>query len=357
MDISAEIKSIKYTPHLCKSLSEISYSEFQLALSEKASFILNVDNNNKFAISWWVSAKRTRSYPYARVYDTLRFSGKKVTIIPILKDEGKKGDRDFLQWDTVALMSLLGVYAIISYYEDAQPSSRYKQKITEQRFDIKHLRGAIVSLLSYQSDALHWNLEQIDKVGSIGQMALESYESISRKLRIEMHSKTSAQKRINKLLMGKDVFMNFSRDLARKAQKRESLTTHPKEFLTGKKAVLTIKNYLGGYYFFTADEAKIFGDKIFLAECKHSGNAILPSLEDIKDGLMKMVLFTNLDKVNVKNKEYIPVPVLKLTSDMKFSKKLLRKSQIEHLQLLISEAKENGFQVMINNVDLEKRDL
>ena len=79
-------------------------------LSKKETLCLDVDKENKVAMSWWVSAKRTRSYPYARVYSTLNFSGKKITIIPVVKDEGKQGDRDFLQWDTVSLMSLLGVY-------------------------------------------------------------------------------------------------------------------------------------------------------------------------------------------------------------------------------------------------------
>lgn len=97
MEIQAEITGIKYKPFLCKKLEEISLDNFAHALSKNANFILNLDNINKFAISWWVSPKRTRSYPYARVYDTLGFAGKKVTIIPILKDEGKRGDRDFLQ--------------------------------------------------------------------------------------------------------------------------------------------------------------------------------------------------------------------------------------------------------------------
>ena len=77
------------------------------AWPEDATFLLKIDEN-VVAVSWWVSPKRTRSYPYTRVYDSLGFSGKKVTVIPIIKDEGFDGDRDFLQWDTVSLMSLLG---------------------------------------------------------------------------------------------------------------------------------------------------------------------------------------------------------------------------------------------------------
>ena len=58
-----------------------------------------------------MSPKRTRSYPYERVYNSLRIS-KKITVIPVIKDEGAKGDRDFLQWDTISLMSLLDVFVL-----------------------------------------------------------------------------------------------------------------------------------------------------------------------------------------------------------------------------------------------------
>ena len=115
MDIFARITGVKYTPLLCSKLKSLSHKDFDATLSEKATFILQIDPTKQIALSSWVSPKRTRSYPYSRVYDTLSFSGKKATIIPILKDEGKQGDRDFLQGDTISLMSLLGVYVIISW--------------------------------------------------------------------------------------------------------------------------------------------------------------------------------------------------------------------------------------------------
>ncbi|MEM4275782.1 MAG: hypothetical protein QW776_03945 [Candidatus Nitrosocaldus sp.] len=113
IDIFAEIRGIEYQPFLCRRLNI--FTEIETALQKEASFILDA-SGRQIAVSWWVSPKRTRSYPYARVYDTLGFAGKRVTIIPVLKDEGKDGDRDFLQWDTISLMSLLGIYVIVSYY-------------------------------------------------------------------------------------------------------------------------------------------------------------------------------------------------------------------------------------------------
>ncbi len=353
MDVSAKITGIKYTPFLCRSMNQYNITEIDLAISNDAAFILNIQENKQIALSWWVSPKRTRTYPYARVYDTLGFQGKKVTIIPIFKDEGKEGDRDFLQWDTVSLMSLLGVYVIISYYKSAERSLRYRQKITNQKFDYEYIKEELNNILSYQSDALHWNLEQIEKVGKISQIALDSYNEISKKLNVEMHSENSARKRIKELLKGKEIFMKFSRELAKKAQLRESLTIQPKENLSGIKATLTIKNYLGGYYFFTCDEVRVEKGIIHLIESKYSKNSILPSLEDIKDGLLKMILFTNLKEVKIRTTEYTPLPILKLTTDINFSIDKLRISQIHNLNILKKESTENGFRVLINNINLE----
>jgi len=344
MGVSAEITGINYTPLLCKKLKEHLYNDFEKALSKESSFILKIDRNNQFAISWWVSAKRTRSYPYARVYDTLSFSGKKVTIIPIYKDEGKEGDRDFLQWDTVSLMSLLGVNVIISYYISAERSQRYENKITKQRFNIGYIKKEIDRLLGCQSDALHWNLEQIDNAGNIASKAFISYSNISTKLGVEMHSEKTAQRRIDELKKDRNNFMALSRDLAQKAQERESITNQPKEDLSGNKAVINIKNYLGGIYYFTVDEARIENNNILLVEAKHSKSGNLPSLEDIKDGLIKMVLFTNLREVKINNIKYNSQAILKLSTGKGFNLIALNKRQKEIYNLLIKESEINNFE-------------
>ena len=348
MKISARITGIKYLPMLCRKLNTYDFEELATALSEDSTFILRIDNQNQIALSWWVSAKRTRSYPYARVYDSLSFAGKKVTIIPIVKDEGIDGDRDFLQWDTVSLMSLLGVYVIIAYYNDATQSSRYDKKITEQRFDIDYLKGQIKKLLSYQSDALHWNLSQIDNIAEIGRKALDSYDKISQKVGVGMHSKKSAEKRILELKKGKDAFMALSRNLAEMAQKRESITVQPKEHLDGIKGTITITNYLGGNYYFTSDEVGLHSKDIHLIDAKHTKEDKLPALGDIKDGLLKMILFTNLEDVKVNSEKFTPAPILKLTTADTFKLEDLNKSQKEMLDILKKEAKTNNFRILLN---------
>jgi hypothetical protein len=348
MKIEANISGIKYSPFLCRELNLWNLTQIKEALSKESSFILNLNGANKIAVSWWVSSKRTRSYPYARVYDTLSFIGKKVTIIPVIKDEGKEGDRDFLQWDTVSLMSLLGVHVIISYYKEASNSSRYKNKITKQIFDIDHIKKNIAHLLSYQSDALHWNLLQVNNVANIAEKALDSYINISNILGVEMHSEATARRRITDLIKEKDSFMKLSRGLAKKAQEREMVTIQPKEHLNGTKAILTIKNYLGGYYYFTSDEIILDNHNIYLIEGKHTCSSELPSMGDIKDGLLKMILFANLDDVIVNGKKYNPIPALRLTNNGVAVEKLNKRNR-KLLEILKKEANLNKFKIFIND--------
>jgi len=348
MNLRGEITGIKYSPFLGGSLLTYEASDMGMALENATSFVLSFPRGEKLAASWWVSPKRTRSYPYARVYDTLLFQGKKITIIPILKDEGADGDRDFLQWDTISLMSLFGVYVIISYYCSAEKNKQYSNKITKQRFDVEHIKTELTEILSYQSDALHWNLSQSEKVGDIGIMALRYYENLSKQLGVKMKSAGKALARITSITKNRQCFMEVSRKLASQAQNREVQAIQPKERLSGNKASLTITNYLGGNYYLTCDEARVENREIVIVESKHSQNAMLPSLADIKDALIKMMLFANLQKITLDNKSFSPRPVLKLTTNKEFTPNLLSRSKREKFDLLLQEANANKFQLMVN---------
>ncbi|NPV57723.1 MAG: hypothetical protein HPY76_13790 [Anaerolineae bacterium] len=343
MDIKATIKKVEYQPYLCRDLSEIPIEELESSLCMRGSCIVRLDDQNKLALSSWVSAKRTRSYPYARIYDTLAFSGRKVTVIPIYKDEGADGDRDFIQWDTISLMSLLGVYVIISYYAQASKNSRYANKITNQRFDITHIKKQIDDLRFFQSDALHWNLIQADSIGEVANLAFVSYRQITSVTGVKMHSEVPALERINQISNNANRFKDLSRKMSQAAQERESVTTQPKEFVNQvNKSTITIENYLGGEYYLTTDETWVEGNQAFLVECKHSKRSDLPSQSDIKDGLIKMVLFSNLDQVTINAKSYTPHPILRLTSSVRADDNYLTKAFVKSLLL---EAEKNHFEV------------
>lgn len=115
----------------------------------------------------------------------------------------------------------------------------------------------------------------------------------------------------------------------------------------------------------TTDEILIIGKTLYLIESEHSKGSLIPSKGDIKDGLLKMILYSNLKKVMVDGIEYQATPILNLTSEKlkgeikstgsekeienflytnKFSA-----SQKVFVNKLFSEAVVNNFQIIIQN--------
>jgi hypothetical protein len=129
-----------------------------------------------------------------------------------------------------------------------------------------------------------------------------------------MHGEKGISDRIKVIRESVAKFQSNSRELASSAQNREYQTTQPKESVIENKATITIKNYLGGYYYFTVDEVLVYSDHLFLIEKKHSENSLIPSIADIKDGLIKMMLYTNFSEVWVSDKHFSHHPTLGLTS-------------------------------------------
>jgi len=359
MNIIGKITGIKYKVVLSENLKTVDIKSFDI--NEAPSACVITDNKHSFAISKWVSPKRTRSYPFERVYNTLHIS-KKITVIPIVKDEGAKGDRDFMQWDTVSLMSLLDVFVIFAYYTKSEKSEK---KITKQQFDNKYVLSKIKEIGQYHSSALHWNLNELNtNLHNIIDKVKYSYTKIKKSTGVKLHGSKGLESFQNKI--GKDVslFMAFSRGKAEKAQSREFVTLQPKESLaTLSKAKITITNYLGGQYFLTVDEILITKDKISLIEGKHSKYAILPSKGDIKDGLLKMILYCNLTEVTANGIKIKSEAVLCLTSSKLnggitssstkselykfYTDNNLSASQIILIETVIAEAKKNKFIIKV----------
>ena len=149
-----------------------------------------------------------------------------------------------------------------------------KIKITNQQFDLELIRSKLSELITYKSDPLHWNLDQLSDVGKLGERALAAYEAMSNRLNVPMHSYSGAIKKVAILNSNSEIFKKNSRKLAIRAASREVQTTQPKESVTGEKGMLTITNYLGGEYHLTADEVVIDNQVVQLVEAKHTGNPL-----------------------------------------------------------------------------------
>lgn len=364
MDITAKITGISYSADCCqKQLKKIEFENFDVNTMPTRCILYG--NGFSYALSKWVSPKRTRSYPYERVYDTLTTSHKCVTIIPIIKDEGVAGDRDYLQWDTISLMSLFDVFVILAYYIDADKNNRKENKITNQQFDNKYIKGKIKEISNFRSSALHWNLQEMEKtLPKLTDQIKDDYSRIGNKLKITLHGEVGIDNFKEKISEGLEKFKEFSRSKAQEAQHREQQTEQPKEALsTLSKATITINNYLGGEYYFTTDEIETKDDTIFLIEGKHTKGNKLPSLGDIKDGLLKLMLYTNLQDIKIDGEKFNAVPVIKLTSEkisgsitsnsseetqeIFWSQNSFSKKDKQIVEELFSEARKNNFVAVV----------
>lgn len=179
------------------------------------------------------------------------------------------------------------------------------------------------------------------------------------------------KKRIQILNYDLKKFKALSRHLSEKAQHRENLTIQPKEKVAGTKVSINMENLLGGFYHMTADEGIALGDRFYLIEKKHSTRNKLPSFEDIKDSLLKMALFTNINRLKLGQRKLLPVPVVGLTSPAikgvmhsRMSKKetegfiqanQLSATQQKMIKEILDEARHNRFNIFIVNANETKQ--
>ena len=312
-EISGSIERIKYKQSVNDILRESKLESFDVNKSTGAFLLSN--GAETIAVSRWISPKRTRSYPYERVYDTLAHLGKKVTIIPVVKDEGLGGQRDFLQWDTIALMSLLDVQVVLAYYDSAEKNTKRADQITKQNFDNGYITSRLNEIFEFKGTTRQWNEREAKQLKVMFEKAKLAYNKISKDTKTYLHDETALDNLI-KVAETPQKFLEFSRAKSQKAQAREFVTEQPKEALaTDTKAKVTINNALFGRYFFTCDETKLEPKTVYLIEAKHSQRSKFPSKNDIKDGLIKMMLYTNLTNVKVGAKPYDLKVQIRLTSN------------------------------------------
>lgn len=317
----------QYVTCLRPSLISCTVDEFDINIARSFGIINMGGEGNTLGYSVWVSPKRTRSYPFARIYNTYHLP-KKVTIVPIIKDEGIGGDNDRINFITLSWMNLMNVYVILAWYDDAVKHPRLPGKITRQQMQSDYVRERLHEIAGYHQTALHWNMMHFQRdFESIYRRAVERYAHISVKTGVAVHP---ASKHLNALdtFLGADGFSveafkqaTLPRSLA--AAQRETATSHIHERLEeGEKNYFRIVNWLGGEYYLTADEIFIEGDTVIIQEAKNGSKKRLPSENDIKDGLFKLILFANMDKLMMGDRE-IPFAVrLKLTGQLSGSLRL-----------------------------------
>lgn len=308
------IKDVQYKAFLAKNLPQYEYSDFDINKAKTCGKI--IFPNGEYAYSKWVSPKRTRSYPFERLYNTFN-SPMRLTVIPILKDEGIDGNLDRIQYSTISWMNLLNIYIVLAYYDKAVKNKRHllKNKITHQRFNVNAVNEQMSKISSYKQSALHWNRSLIeDSFVNIYKLALDSYKTISDETNVSMHDRSIQEQYLTKVINDFENFKNISLNGSKDASFREIQTSHELEHLSdGTKATFQIKNYLGGIYYLTADEIIQREGIYIIQESKNSTTGFLPNLSDIKDGLFKLILYSNLDTLHLNSEPVNFKSCLKLT--------------------------------------------
>lgn len=319
-------------------LPTYNWDEFDINAARSACKV-RLPNGTEIALSKWTGPKRTRTYPLARVYDTYSHGGKIITVIPIIKDEGK-GERqndtnlDRVNFITLSWMSLMNVYVILAWYSDASKKDNYR--ITHQRLENAYVRQKIEEIVQYRMDAHHWNRDHFERdFVFVYEQALRSYEKIAKKLGVAMHSQEGLRKFLDevrssddrtKLDLGK--YAELSLPTSERAALREAVTAHRLEHsqVGSAKGFFEVRNYLGGVYYLTADEVLFEDDeRVIIQESKNSTKHFLPLLSDIKDGLFKLLLFSQLSELRIGDTRLQFTPRLRLTG--RFSGRLILPSE------------------------------
>jgi hypothetical protein len=304
MNFRGIIRNVTYHPQVrLQALRHYPLMDFNIN-SAAAAGIIDVDTDGSgIGYSKWVSPKRTRSFPFARIYSTYHLP-KKMTIIPVIKDEGASTmNNDRINFITLSWMNLSNVYIILAWYAMAKPHRNRSNAITAQQFDADYVREKIREIHAYQQSALHWNVMHFGRdFERVYTQAVESYQRISQIHQTQMHRFDDHLALLEKFRQAGqfdlDTFKTLTLANSFLAAQREMQTVHASEYLVeGQKAYFSLTNMLGGEYHLTADEILFEDDTVIIQEAKNSTRDKLPSVNDIQDGLFKLILFANMDEL------------------------------------------------------------
>jgi len=377
------VAGMSYTPSLEMvehglNIELISATEYSVNNSNPLC-VLEYSPNQKLAIAKWVSPKRTRSYPFSRLYRIFHFGCKRVAIIPIIKDEGigeskNKSNNDRINFTTLSWMNLMNIYIVLCWYDNAEKKS--STRITSQVINEAHVRRQLDRIVAYQFDAHHWNQAHFrgDFIPVLN-AAVTSYRRIATDLRVEMHNFDDHEKFRDQVIdlefpdenrLSLERFRSYSIPRSLAAAKREATTVHEDEDLdeNSAKAVFNIRNNLGGVYPITTDEVFINEEAktVVIRESKNSTKDGLPSEDDIYDGLFKLLLFKHVQSLSKDGVEYTIDPQLRLTGilngpiqlpeqsdriDSFISRNVFTKGEIRILRRVLAEAESNKISVLL----------
>ncbi len=352
LEISANLKPIldyRFIINKSLELPKFSLNELKSVETIEKSFLVDVDGR-QIAISYWIGSKRSRTYPFPRLYDILQEKNiKKIALIPIVKDEGPpdengkhKGERDYLAWSTFTMCSFLNVYLIPTFHVKATQSTRYANKVTNHDVDRTYVIEKIKEISKTTKSPKEWNGEQRQNLGSIVGAALDGYERIRAETGIPIDIPTIAKK-LETRKNGED-FKNDSQQASLQARCTEVKTAEQQRerLFELLKCPIDLIHDTKEVIFWAPDGYIQKNDCVYLVESKNSRN--MPSMSQIKDALLKIILYCGIKEAKTQNKKTIHThPVLLLSSEQLSVEEMKNKCSSEFLD----ECKQNRITLVL----------
>jgi hypothetical protein len=357
--IDGKIKDHSYQFKINPELSEMGF--IKAMEKNRKVFKSKFLDRETVAISVWTTPKRTKTYPFSRVYDTLGYDGVKITIIPVMVDYGINGERGRIQPNTVDWMTSIGVYLILGVYIDADKgkvgklaknagantkSSEGKPKFAQgQRFDVEYLQLQIEKIIGSRIDVKTWNEIQLSLIPNFLEKSINNYKKLGTKLDVPLGDFSKLEEQVEKWKKDSVKFLTDCEKNSKRAQDSESRSIHKLEDVPGEKGKINIG--FGGTkkLYLTSDSMILDKNKceVTLLEGKNTSKGKYPSLGDIKDALIKLMIFKNAN-LSIGEKRLKKKLICYLTGQDKNVEEEFRR---EH-KLLIDECNANEIELQLN---------
>ncbi len=325
------IREIHYHACLTDPLTTFPLAGFDINRAKAFGMIQTEDG--VLAYAKWVSPKRTQNSPLARTYhtyanheanhdatheanhdathtDTTTRSNpaKKLTIIPVIKDDGREGEIEKIQASTIAWLTLLNTYIVLGYYDQAdRKKDSDRNKLTNHRFNNDFIRSQIQDIAASPLTALQWNQHLLsERFTDIVRRALDAYWEISDRTGVKIHAYTGMDQYRDAVLAefgASQTKESRKAPIAQAFRYKGSSTT----------ATFCVQDEWGGLYGIAPDEIVPIDDTYILQESKTALRKALPDLSEIQESLCKLILYSNLDTLQLNHQPIEFSTRLKLT--------------------------------------------
>ena len=356
--IEVEIGSESYNFSKDPGLKEL---KFNNAMTENSTSFKSKIESEVVAISVWTTPKRTKTYPFPRVYSTLGHDGKKITIIPVQASYGKHGDDNKLQPSTISWMSGLGVYVIVGVFTKAKMRPKGKAAANAKEGKVSTQGEPVFTSFEFENDELleqvkeivskcpkveDWNQKQLVRIPSLLKIAIENNRRLGKELGVFVRSFKSLEKKLGVWNTDIPKFLLDCDKESEKAQHREFSSDQKLENVPGKKGKFNVNMGNSKTIFLTADSVSIDQKEkiIEILEGKHTTKGKFPDENDVLDALFKLMIFKKSD-ITIDGMKYSKKLVCYLSgTDVATDEEIKRKYQD-----LIIECKHNDIEFRFND--------